>query len=190
MKIHPGNFNLAIRQTIIIFLFAGINFTYSFAQEQYQTSAGLLIIIANLEDKPVNIKSKELLIQLDYETGKIVIKQKISALVSDNDTIQSRLRTMGNDYMKFEGKLDLDYINTTGHPPLDFLIEGIVYPGNNHVIGTGRLMHLVEGTSSACLLSLYFKLELNKVFPEFQLAGLNNEIYVEVLQSLLARAND
>lgn len=103
-----------IKHAIIMFLFAGISYTDAFAQEQYQTSAGLLNITAYLDKNPVNI----------------------------------------------------------------------------HLIGNGHLEHLVEGTSNACVLSLTFKLELDKVYPERQLAGLSNEIYVEVRQSLLARVND
>lgn len=190
MKIHFKYFNRIAKQAIALLLVTGTIFSGSIAQEQYQTSAGLLIVKAHLDDKPVNMKSKELLIQIDYETGRIVIKQEISALKSDNDTIQSKLNSSQNEYVKFEGKLDLDYINTTGHPSLDFLVEGILYPGDHRVIGTGHLVHLDQGISTACLLSLTFKLDFDEIFPNHHLAGLSNMVYVNIIQSLLARAND
>jgi len=174
----------------MLVLLAGMSFTGVYAQEEYKTSAGTLIITVFLDGKPVKITSRKLLILLDYETGKVVMKQEISALTSDNDTIQSKLKSKTNEFIRFEGKLGLDYINTRGHPPLDFQIEGIMYPENNHVMGSGHLVHRAEGTSSTCLLSMVFQLEVDEVFPGSQLAGLDNEIYVQVEQSLLARVNE
>jgi len=111
-------------------------------------------------------------------------------LRSDNDTIQKKLESKTNEYIRFEGKLGLDYINTRGHPPLDFKIEGVIYPQNNHVMGSGHLVHRVERTQSTCLLSMVFQLGIDEVFPDHQLPGLSNEIYVQVVQSLLARVNE
>ncbi|HDO27982.1 MAG TPA: hypothetical protein ENH02_07680 [Bacteroidetes bacterium] len=190
MKTYTEYFKPVLLYTILLLVFTGINFTSVYAQEEYQTSAGTLIISAHLNDKPVKIKSKKLLILLDYETGKVMMKQEISALRSDNDTLQNKLEGKTNEYIRFEGKLGLDYINTRGHPPLDFQIEGIIYPQNYHVMGTGHLVHHVEGSSSTCLLSMTFQLEVDKLFPENQLPGLGNKMYIQIVQSLLARVNE
>ncbi len=109
---------------------------------------------------------------------------------SDDKNMQKRLQDKPNEYIRFEGKLGLDYINTSGHPPMDFPVEGTVFPQNYHVIGSGHLVHLVHGTSSSCLLSMTFQLETDELFPDNDMPGLGNEIYVQVVQSLLARVNE
>lgn len=190
MKTYPEYTNSLKMHLIFLMVFTVINFTDVFAQKVYQTSSGLLLINAYLDDKPLKISSKGLIILLEYETGKLLIKQEVSALISDNDSIQSRLNSMENEYITFEGKLGLDYINTKGHPPLDFNVEGTMYPGNNHVLGNGHLEHIDQGASTACLLSLTFKLKPDEVFPDHFLEGFDSEIYVTVLQSLLPRVGD
>ncbi len=190
MKTFPEYFNKMIMHIVLVMAFIVMNLTGIFAQEEYQTSAGTLFITAFLNDKPVKIISKKLLIRLDYETGKVMMKQEISALTSDNDSIQSRLENKKNEYIRFEGKLGIDYINTKSHPPLDFPVEGIIYPQNKHVMGSGHLVHRVEGSSSSCLLSMTFQLSVDEAFPDIQLAGLDNEVYIQVVQSLLARINE
>jgi hypothetical protein len=167
-----------------------ISFGSIYAQQQYQTSAGMLIVTIHLNNKPVTIKSKELQMLLDYETGNIVIKQDISSLTADNDTVQSKIDSMAGQQIVFEGKLGLDYINTLGHPPLDFQVEGSIQPGGKRIIGTGQLVHRVQGSLSACLLSLNFNIGLAEIFPDYQIVGLNNKTNVQVLQSLLGRVGD
>jgi len=181
------------KTAFILILLLAINLFHADAQEIYKTSSGLLIVTVHRDGKSVDLKSKELLILLDYETGKVVIKQEIPALLSNNDSIQQKLNDMEPESITFEGKLGLDYINTKGHPPLDFMVEGTIYPGDNHVIGSGNLIHRVQGTTSACLLTLSFTLrldELDEVFQGYKKAGLHNEIHLQVMQSLLARVND
>ncbi|MCF6171326.1 MAG: hypothetical protein L3J31_00440 [Bacteroidales bacterium] len=179
------------KTAIVLLLIAVMNVTTVFAQQDmYLTTTGQLIIKAHLNDKAVDIVSKDLIIMLDYETGKVVMKQKISALIINNDSIQSKFQNMQDDYIRFEGKLGLDYINTSGHPPLDFAVEGTIYPGNKYVIGKGHLVHLVQGTANACLLSLSFTLQPGDIFPDYRQTDKNDEIHVQVIQSLLARENE
>lgn len=189
-KTYPEYINPVLLYSFLLLAFTGLNYISVYAQEEYQTSAGTLIISAHLNDKPVKIRSKKLLILLDYETGKVMMKQEISALRSDNDTLQKKLESKTNEYIRFEGKLGLDYINTRGHPPLDFQVEGIIYPQNYHVMGKGHLVHYVEGSSSTCLLSMTFQLEIDALFPDNQLPGLGSKMYVQIVQSLLARVNE
>jgi len=190
MKKIPQYFSHLLKYTLMPVLLAGVGFSGVYAQEEYRTSAGTLIITAFLDDKPVKISSRKLLILLDYETGKVVIKQKMSTLTSDNDTIQGKLESKTDEEIRFEGKLGLDYINTRGHPPLDFQVEGIIYPQNYHVIGSGHLVHRVHGTSSTCLLSMNFQLDIDELFPDNQLPELGKEVYIQVVQSLLGRVNE
>lgn len=162
----------------------------SFAQDEYRTSAGTLIIKVEQDGNPIKVRSKKLLILLDYETGKLVMKQKVSDLTSDNDGIQYWLNNNGDSEITFEGKLGIDYINTKGHPPLNFPVEGLLSPGESRIMGNGHLVHRVEKSSASCLLSMTFQLKLDDVFPGLKLQNVNNDIYVQVVQSLLARVNE
>ena len=190
MKTPTHFFTYLLKYTLVLLLLTGVGFTGIYAQEEYRTSAGTLIITAFLNDKPVKISSKKLLIILDYESGKVVIKQEIQDLTSDNEAIQQRLNSRAGQSVRFEGKLGLDYINTQGHPPLDFPVEGTVLPQSYHVIGSGHLVHLAHGTSSSCLLSMNFQLDVDQLFPDNKLPGLSKEVYVQVVQSLLPRVNE
>ena len=190
MKAIPQFSGLLLKFTLVLLLVSRVGLADVSGQKVYQTSAGTLTITAFIDDKPIKIGSRKLLILLDYETGKLIMKQEISALTSDNDTIQRKLENKANEYIRFEGKLGLDYINTLGHPPLDFQIEGTLYPEGYHIIGSGHLVHRVHGTSSSCLLSMNFQLEVDKLFPDAKLQGLDNKIYIGITQSLLARVNE
>jgi len=173
----------------VLLMITGVGMVKGFGQGQYRTSTGTIVITLFLEERPVKITSDDLLIMLDYETGKLVMKLPVSALATDNDTLANRFRNKKGEFIRFEGKLGLDYINTQGHPPLDFKIEGIVLPQNYHVIGSGYLVHIVHGHSRSCLLSMNFRLKTREFFPGHQLPGLSEDVYVEVVQSLLGRVN-
>jgi len=158
--------------------------------EIYTTNSARLIIKAHLDDNVFDITSKDLLIQLDYETGKVVMQQKISSLITTNDSLQSLWNNRTDKYIRFEGKLGLEYINTTAHPPLNFALEGTLFPGEKSVLGTGQLIHLVTGSTNACVLSLSFTLQPADVFPEYAGQNANDELHIQVIQSLLARENE
>ncbi len=191
MKTHKKRKNSGIKWMTMLLLFAGFGFNSDLAQGQfYRTATGRLIIKADLNDVSVTIESKDLLIQLDYETGNVVIRQEISAMKADNDSIQSMIKNNENGFLKFIGKLGLDYVNTTDHAPLDFGVEGTLFPQNIHVIGTGHLEHIAQRTTSACLLSLEFVLEPGVLFPENQIPGLHKNLHIKVIQSLLATGGE
>ncbi len=192
MKTTCRYFRQFIKYTLVSLIFAGLNIPVAFAQQEdiYWTSKGQLIIRGQIDGEPIEIGSKELLVLLDYESGKVVMKQKISDLYTDNDMIREELNNVQEDYFRFEGKLGIDYINTTGHPPIDFQIEGTMYPRDKDVMGKGRLVHIVQGTANACLLSLTFQLDIDDVFQGLQLNGMDKKIYVTVVKSLLARENE
>ncbi len=181
--------SIDLLKTISLIMLLILPLTHVNAQDEYRTNAGILFIKVRYKEKLVNISSKQLLVLLDYETGKIIMKQKVSDLIADNDFLQSWLNKYQDQEIIFHGKLGIDYINTKGHPPLKFDIEGVLSPGDNQIIGQGLLVHQVEKTSSACLLSMNFRLKLEEIFPKINLVGVNDDIYVQIAQSLLAKVN-
>ncbi len=170
---------------VVLFLFAA---NISEAQnELYKTSKGYLLIKVDLNGTSVDIRSDELMIMLDYETGGIVLKQKVSSLMTDNDSIRSQLKKLQDVYLKFEGKLGLDYVNTVDHPPVDFQVEGTLLPQDIQITGKGHLEHIAQKTKSVCLLTMDFMLNPEIIFPDAQFPGIHNKINVKVIQSLLGK---
>jgi len=187
-SVSPNIFN---RYLIFLFVVLFILSTgKTFSQDYYRTNAGSLIIRVNQNNELVTINSKKLLIILDYETGKLTMTQKVSDLSTSNNAIQSWLEGHPDETITFEGKLGLDYINTTGHAPLDFPVEGTLSPGENRIMGDGHLVHRTGKMSASCLLSMTFQIKLDSVFPGLDLKGINNDVYIQIVQSLLGRIND
>lgn len=172
--------------SICVVLFVG----NSLAAEEFKTNAGYMTITLMVGGEPVTIKTGKVLILLDYESGKINMKLNLSDLISDDPSIADKLKSYKDQNMQFEGKLGLDYINTQGHPPLDFNIEGLLEPANKPILGKGRLIHIAEGTKNACVLSISFLLKLDDLFPELSLDTINRNVNVNIIQSLLSRVND
>jgi len=175
---------------IIVMLLIIQGYSDLFAQESYRTSKGLLVIVTIINDETVTLNSKELSISIDYESGNILMELDISDLLTESDSMQSIINNEESDLIKFEGKVGLDYINTTGHPPINFQIEGLMYPSNKRVIGSGTLVHIEKGTLSACLISLSFKLKYNEFFSNKEFNSNNDYLYINIRESLMAREND
>ncbi|NOY51035.1 MAG: hypothetical protein GXO88_10810 [Chlorobi bacterium] len=163
----------------------------SFSQtEIYRTNNGLLKVSTDLNKQSLVVSSKKLIIMLDYETGNFTMKQELSELITDNDSVQDMLTKLPQKFIVIKGKLDIDYVNTIQHAPIDFKVEGTILPANRQIIGSGNLVHMVEGSSAACLLSLSFTLESDDFFDREISFPLDGKIYVNVLQTLMARVND
>jgi hypothetical protein len=189
MKIF-SEYDLIIKLSILLFLLSWMSITDASAQQKYTTSTGVLNIKLQLNEKPVYINSHDLLILLNYETGRVIIKQKISDLFSDNDSLQALINGSEAEYIEFEGKLGLDYINTSGHPPLDFQVVGVILDYDYNVMGNGTIEHFIDNTSTSCILSMAFVIQLDEVAPAFKIDGLDNKIYIRIVQSLLARGSE
>ena len=176
--------------SILTLLFSSLLINSFAQQESYRTNNGLLKATTTFNEQALILTSNQLIITLDYNTGKFIMKQEISSLESSNDSIQQLLRIQTNKFITIIGKLDIDYVITLQHSPMDFKFEGTVIPGNKQIIGSGNLVHMVEGTSAACLLSLSFTLKQKDLFDYDQDFSINKEINVKILQTLMARENE
>ena len=156
----------------------------------YRTDNGNMIINAVLNDSALVVRTKELIVILDYESAEFTVVLNRSKLYSGVDSIDQNLRQMSFDPIELKGQLDLDYINTKGHPPLDFKVEGRMSTNNEQILGSGHLEHLMEGTSYACLLSMIFHIELKTLGLDLNVAGLTEEVHIEILQTVLRKETD
>lgn len=160
------------------------------AQDVYRTQSGDMLITAVSADTVFKVTTKELLILLNYENANITIKMDKSTFKTGIDSLDKRLAQLKYDIIEFKGKLDIEYINTAGHPPLDFKVEGIISTNQNIISGDGHLEHISSRGLYSCLLTLKFNLKINDLGLNFEGLNLKEDIQIEIVQSVLNKIQD
>lgn len=123
---------------------------------------------------------------LDYETTEIIIRFYLNTLNFNSDTLNNLVQSSLKEIV-FKGAFSLDYINTEGHTPLDFKVEGLLEAGNTKRIveGKGELHHVDGSNNFACMLGM--KMYLNLKDYNIEIPNLENEIEVIITQALLRK---
>ena len=124
--------------TIIVILFT----TNTMAQDVYRTLNGKMLITVVSNDSILKIKNDELVIQLNYETARFTMKMDKSNFKTGIDSLDKKLAQLKYEIIEYKGVLGVQSINTEGHPPLDFNVEGVLSTNNNIIKGTGHLEHI------------------------------------------------
>lgn len=153
----------------------------------YYTRNATLKINGEFNNQQLFGKTEELGVRLDYETTEMIIKFRLNTLEFNIDTINTILK-FENQEITFTGELSLEYINTKGHPPLDFLVEGWLTTGSSKtkIKGKGELVHMNDSGSYVCMLGMSLTLNLNELNIDIP-SGLYEEVEVIVTQALLER---
>ncbi|PCJ23021.1 MAG: hypothetical protein COA97_12510 [Flavobacteriales bacterium] len=172
--------------SIIIILFG----LHSQAQDVYRTQNGNMVVTTISADTVLKITTKELLVLLNYQNAKFEIKMDKSTFYTGNDSLDKKLKLMKYEIIEFNGKLDLEYINTNGHPPLDFQVEGILSTNDNIITGTGHLEHISNRGAYSCLLTLKFNIKKDDLGLNLEGLNLKNDIQIEIVQIVLNKAED
>jgi len=176
--------------TLTIITFIAVCET-GFSQNVYRTINGTMQSTVIYNDTPLVFSSNELLIYLDYENAEFLMKMDKSTFKTGNDSIDNILQFNKYDIIQFKGKLGLNYINTKGHPPLTFEVEGKISTNEESVIiGKGKLEHMMEGSFYSCLLSMSFYLKLSDIGLLPDSLNVKDEIQVEIIQTVLNRETD
>lgn len=175
---------------LIIALFLFIS-TYGSAQTKgenlYLTENGKIFINGVLADTSVQLVSQNLYALLNYDDAKFTLKVDISSFSTGDHYIDSILKKTKSTTIDLSGKFDMNYINTVGHPPIDFLVDGLLSSSNKMINGNGRLEHLSDQSSFSCLLTLSFVLDKKDIGYDFSEVDLDNEIKVEIIQIVMKR---
>ena len=152
----------------------------------YYTRSATLQINGEFEGKRLFGKTQELGVALDYETTDIIIRFYLNTLNFNVDTLNNLLQSSLKEIV-FKGSFSLDYINTEGHPPLDFTVEGLLQAGNTKRIveGKGELHHINGEENFACMLGM--KIYLNLKDYNIEIQNLEDEIEVIITQALLKK---
>ena len=160
------------------------------SQDVYRTQNGNMVITVESADTILKLTTKDLLVLLNYNNAKFEMKMDKSTFYTGNDSLDKRLALMKYEIIEFNGKLDLEFINTDGHPPLDFEVEGILSTNDNVINGTGHLEHISNRGAFSCLLTLKFNLKVGDLGLNIKWLNLKDDIQIEVVQIVLNKAED
>lgn len=161
------------------------------AQEVYGTVNGTVHITGAWNDSALIAVSNELVVLLNYETAQFELRLDKSTLRTGVDSLDKKLKKFERDILIYEGKLGIEYIQTQSHPPQDFEVEGYLTctPHNENIIGKGHLEHIF-GDVYSCILNMTFHLNLKEINLDIDLPGLQDEVHVEIIQTVLKRENE
>ena len=161
-----------------------------YAQNIYRTQNGTLEVRAILADSALHLRSKELAILLNYEDATFEMQVNPSSFRTGNDSLDEVLSNLSGNQISLTGKLGLEYINTTGHPPLDFQFTGVLSTSNEMVGGVGYLEHITNKGLFSCVLTMNFTMKVEDLGVD--ISGLNpdDEVQFEVVQIVMNRLED
>lgn len=176
-----------IKQLLYIALFISIIGLSgeSKAQDVYKTQLGKMKITTVVNDTVMLLRTNELLITLFYEKAKFIMRMDKSTFFTGVDSLDKQLQLMTLDIVELKGKFDLKYIHTKSHPPLDFIVEGVLSTTGQAIFGTGHLEHIADGSLVSCLLTMEFHLTKDQLGLDLGKLNIKDEIQIEVFQTLL-----
>lgn len=157
----------------------------------FRTIYGIVQITGVLNDSAIVAKSNKLFILLDYETARFILKLEKSTLKTGVDSLDQLLAKREDDFIRYEGKLGIDYIQSESHEPQDFVVNGyLTCADHNELIeGKGRLDHLFAG-EYACMLTMTFHINLSDIHYDIGIPGLHDEIQIEILKTVLDKIDN
>lgn len=167
--------------TIIVILFT----TNTMAQDVYRTLNGKMLITVVSNDSILKIKNDELVIQLNYETARFTMKMDKSNFKTGIDSLDKKLAQLKYEIIEYKGVLGVQSINTEGHPPLDFNVEGVLSTNNNIIKGIGHLEHIANRGLFSCVLTLKFNINKNDLGLNIEGLVIEENIQIEIVQNVL-----
>ncbi|MBL1279339.1 MAG: hypothetical protein COA33_003665 [Fluviicola sp.] len=178
----------------LIVLFSILWGTFCSAQMKgdniFLTENGKVVINGELADTSIRLVTQNLYALLNYDDAQFELKLDVSTLYSGNAKIDSIFRTKEDEIISLKGKLDIDFINIEGHPPMDFVVDGLLSSSNKLINGKGRLEHLFDQGSYSCILTLSFILDKSDLGFDFAGIDLDDKINIEVIQIVMNKLED
>jgi len=156
----------------------------------YLTENGRIIFKGELADTSINLTAQNLYALLNYDDAQFELKLDLSALYSGNSKVDSILQAKENEIVSLKGKLDIDFINIEGHPPLDFVVDGLLSSSGALINGKGHLEHLFDQGTYSCILTLSFILDKSDLGFDFTGIDLDDKVNIEVIQIVMNKLED
>lgn len=156
------------------------------AQGTFSTTNGTIQIATLLNGESLIAKSNFLVVVINYESAHFEIRLDKSTLRTGVDSLDEKLKDLRGELLIFQGKLGVEFVQTQSHPPQDFEVAGYLTcaPHYDYIVGRGHLEHIFDGVYS-CILNMSFDIDLREMMIDIGLAGLSNEIHVEIVQTVL-----
>ena len=156
------------------------------AQHEYSTTTGVALISgrwAGDDFKTEGIKTEA---RLNYETAHVTLRPLVSQISTGIDSLDSKLKKLNLEEIRFEGRLNIAIVQTQDHPLQTFEIEGqLVGPGwSLPAHGKGSLEHTYYETY-ACMLSISLHVELKDQVSSIGIPQLDDGINIRLKQSVL-----
>ena len=101
------------------------------------------------------------------------------------DSLDKKLAQLKYEIIEYKGVLGVQSINTEGHPPLDFNVEGVLSTNNNIIKGTGHLEHIANRGLFSCVLTLKFNINKNDLGLNIEGLVIEENIQIEIVQNVL-----
>lgn len=157
------------------------------AQEAIGSINGTIYINGTWNDSLIVAKSNKLLVLINYETVEFILKVEKSTLKTGIDSLDKKLAKFEGQYFQFEGKLDIPGINKLDQADENFGVSGYLTCNShqNLISGTGNIRKV--GGIYPYNLDMTFKLGLEENDINLGLQNLNNEIQVDIIQTVLQR---
>lgn len=170
--------------TLILIFLAVIIGKVNAQNNVYYTRNAILQVLGGFEGEILKGSTQELGITLDYETTDIILRLDMNKVKFNADSLNQLIHVHHSE-LEFKGALSLEHINTDGHPPQKFTIEGWLKIGNEKkkIVGKGELHHIDQSGDLACMLGLVFSINLDEFGIE--IPNLENEIEVVIKQAIL-----
>lgn len=160
------------------------------AQDVYRTQDAQMVITAIAKDTILKIKNTEILVLLNYENARFTMKMDKADFKTGIDSLDKKIALHKYEIIEYKGKFDLNEINTNGHPPLDFDIEGVISTNQNIIKGKGHLEHIANRGKYSCLLTMKFSLTLDELGLSIEGLNLDDEIEIEIVDSVLNKSSN
>jgi hypothetical protein len=175
-----------MKKTILL-LVLSITLSNLYTQNNiYYTRDAILQVNGEFNNQFMFGQTRALNITLDYETTKILIRFKPSALKFNIDTLNNIIENE-NAEVVFRGELSLDYINVNNQAPLEFVVQGHLELGQKKIKinnGKGELHHINDSGDFSSMLGMTFLFNLNDLDLNIP-TGLFEEVEIVITQALL-----
>lgn len=154
----------------------------------FRTNFGHVIVITDINKQPLIAESHKLLVTLEYDKATISAILDPKTLDTGNDTLNFILQHLAEP-VHLTGKMQIEYINTSNHPPMNFNLEAKVMMNGKEklYIFPAKLEHLQATTQMSCILTFSFTMRFSDFEIENLPAGIGDEMKVTVNEVVLRR---
>lgn len=156
------------------------------AQNEYSTTTGVALINGNWGGENFKTEGIKTEARLNYETARLTLRPLASHISTGIDSLNRKLKNLNLEEVRFEGKLNIDIVQTQDHPLQTFEVEGrLLGPGWSFPVhGKGSLEHTYYETY-ACMLSISLHVELKDQDSSIGIPQLDDGMYIQLQQSVL-----